>query len=1299
MKRLLTIFILFLSVFHSGTAKERFLYKQISQKDGLTSTVNCIYKEKGGNVWLGTPNGLYTFNGHDLKRSTDTLFSNKNIQRIEEDKEGGLWVLTNDWLMHRKKGEENFTHITSKEFNGLMPFYCTCHDEEGIWFGCFGGIYRYTYEDDRFALFRHLDGYDSFMCLYINRIDESTLLCSSKSGANIVNIETGEVSEITLGPIKEISGITTDSRGRLWVAFYNHGIRVLDKDGTLLKSYSTKNSSLSNDVVICFTEKDSKMWAGTDGGGINIIDMETDSIRVLSRISGDSSSFPDHSIKNLYTDHDGNVWAGSTREGLIRISQSGMKTYSDSHIGLSSGLSDQTVLSLFQEDDSPLIWIGTDGEGINSFNPNINRFTHYEHTLKTKIVSMATYSETELAMTIYADGAWIFDKKTGRIRPMPINDEELKYFMKYTGRSVVIANGKYNDIYFLRREVQKYDKQTGSCSTVPFASEVTVAGALYVIGESEKGIYLHDTYKVYLLDEAAEKVFVLGSADGHMINNGCLGADGCIWLATTKGLCRLNEDDTEATFISTSLFSEATSVVWDGKSRVWIGSGSYLYAYLVDEGIFALFGESDGASPNEFLAKPRLLSCEGDIYMGGVQGLLCIDSDYVIDASEVPVVSLYNISADKISLAPQQNGIYEVPRYSKTLSISVSTHETDIFRHKMYRFQIQGSGKEYEQTSPSLEIQNIPNPGKYDVLVSCTKRNGEWTDPEKIMTIRIPAPWYLSVWFIIGVLMFVLIVSVSVAIGLMHRKASRLQLALKEQEQTIYEEKVRMLINISHELRTPLTLIMAPLKRLLGETNSEAKEYATLGRVYRQSRRMKDLLDMVLDLRKMEAGRNSLKLERMDFNKWLNESVEDIVSEERQEGIDIIIDLDPRISMMDFDRRKCDTVLMNILINAIKHSSFGDTITIRTRLTSEDMVRISVSDEGPGLKDTDSARMFTRFYQGNTETYGTGIGLSYSKILVELHGGRIAAENNPDKGATFWWEIPVNSSKETMEQPARAYLNELMGFNPGGDVIAPEIDSFTTAGMTLMLVDDNQDLLDFLREALAPEFKDILTATGGNRAMSMIRSGQLPDLIVSDVNMPDGDGFRFCNELKCDERFSHIPFVLLTARGEEQSQGDSYRMGADGFLAKPFEIETLMELLRGMLRRKEDIRRKYLDTSDEQVDASYGSKEERFIIDLNRIISEHLSDPGLDQVLLCRELGMSRAALYNRMKAITGSGAKEYITRIRLEKAKSLIENSGLTIAEVSDMTGFASQSYFSTAFKAYTGQSPTQYKKSLQES
>ncbi len=1292
MKRiLLSLYIILLCSTVCLKADEHYIYTRISNRDGLPSTINTIYQEKNGNIWIGTPKGLYTFNGHELKRHNDSLFIDRNITRIEEDDEGGIWVLTGDWLMHKKPEDEAFTYLTAESHRNKTPFYSMCKEDDCIWFGSYGSIYRYTYKDSSFSRFSHPEGMEHYTCININRLDDSTLLCCSNLGTYLVDTDTGEFTATSLGPIKEVSSTTEDSEGRLWVAFYNHGIRVYDKKRNLLKTYSTRNSSLSNDIIISFTEKDGKIWAGTDGGGINIIDPETDSIKVLEHIPGDFSSLPAHSVKTLYTDNYGNIWVGTTRDGLVRVSQSNMKTYTDGQIGMPGGLSNKTVLSLFQEPDDHTIWIGTDCEGLNRFDPKTSRFTHYRQTFKTKIISAATYSDTELVLSVYADGLFLFDKNTGDIRPLEINDDELKHAIRHTVRRVILANGKNGDIYFLRQVVQRYDKNTGLCHTIPIQSGKKSRGHIYVIGLSDKGLYLHDTNGIYRIDEEAGELVKLCVAENNVINSGYIAPDGDIWLATEKGLGRFNEDSGELSYIGTNLFSSASAVVCDKQSRVWIGSGSHLYAYLIEEDSFAMFGESDGAILNEYQAKPRLLSYEGDVYIGGGQGLLRVNSGYTIDASEIPEMKLDHITVDKKQIYADTDGIYEVPRNSKFLSISVSTQETDIFRQKMYRFSFAGGRKEYELDSPTLEIQNLPVPGRYNVMVSCTRRNGEWTEPYGIATIRIPRPWYLSGWFITGMLAFILITSGSVVIGYMHRKASRLQIALKEKEQLVYEEKVRMLINISHELRTPLTLIMAPLKRILNDTVPPQELKATLSRVYRQARRMKNLLDMVLDLRKLEVGKSSLKMGKADFNEWIVSTVEDIIKEESAEGIRIDTELDQEVGLADFDSRKCETILMNILMNAVKHSSKGDRIIIRTCLPGNGNVRVSISDEGPGLGDIDESRMFTRFYQSNSEQYGSGIGLSYSKILVELQGGRIGAENNPDRGATFWWEIPVTRTGPA-EIQSKAYLNEIMETGIADDVIVSGASAFSTSGAKLMLVDDSQDLLDFLREALTGEFAEIITVTSGNKALAVLKNGKLPDIIISDINMADGDGYRLCAELKGNERYSHIPVVLLTARGDRQSQTDSYRSGADAYMSKPFEVDTLLELIRGILRKRDEIKKRYLDNTD-SADKKYGSNEEGLIIRLNKVIADNIDNPELDQQLLCRELGLSRASLFNKLKSITGTGAKEYITKIRIEKAKELIENTEMSIAEVSEKTGFASQSYFSTAFKGYAGITPSQYR------
>ena len=1268
-------------------ATEQFVFTRISQKEGLTSTVNCIYKEHEGDVWIGAPNGLFRFNGKSLSRCEDKAVSG-SIHEIAVDKDGNFWVLTSEGLICKKKGDEHFRQMTMQDKSGMNSFYSTCQDEEGIWFGGQGRLARYCYSTEELEIFSEGIGEEDFVVKNIHSLDNRTLLCSSPVGLILFDIIKKGASRISFTSRAEISDSFIDSKGNIWIALYNNGLEIYSKDRQLIRKIRSSETNLSSDIILCMTELDGKVWAGTDGGGVNVIDINDYSISILSHISGDASSFPAQSIKSIYTDNDGNIWAGSVRNGLIRVSKSGMKTYTDVHIGMNNGLSNPTVLCLHQDEGSDLIWIGTDGEGINCFNPDKNEFTHFKSTLKNKVVSIAGYSESELAISIYSDRIWLFNKKTGMIRPLPIMDPDINYNIRYAGRSINLYNENKDNLLLLGRNVKRYNKSTGECSYLEIEGG-KVKRDLFFLGKTKEGIWIHDAYSIYLLPQGEDTLKMVLDLD-VIINSGDFGDDGTLWLATKNGVYKCNAHNKEIRQIETHLFTNATSIICDNNSRVWVGTDDALYAYLPEANRFALFGHSDGASSNEYLPKPRLLSNRNEIYLGGIKGLLYIDESYSIDSVEKPLIKLDEIEVDHKRIELGRETSFRLPSGSKTLSLSVNVHEKDIFRQKRFRFHL-SSDSYIESVSPTLRFPQLPSPGTYPIMVSCTKRNGEWSTPTEIITLTIPQPWYFSWWFILIVCLSAAGTASGIYISQKRRKENQIKLALKEHEQKVYEEKVKMLINISHELRTPLTLIMAPLNRILNAMEPGGENYAALNRIYRQSHRMKGLLNMVLDLRKLEEGENQLSLEKIKFNRWVSAAIEDFLQEERSEGVDVIIDADPDLGQVDIDMKKCETIMTNIMINAMKHSCKGDTITISTTLTETGMARVSISDQGPGLGNTDPERLFTRFYQSKSEHYGSGIGLSYSKILVELHGGKIGAYNNDDKGATFWWEVPVSGTEESINEiPVKEYLNELLGHDIEYNLTDPE---YKTSSTRVLVVDDNQDLLDFVKGSLSGAFSDIITATSGNKAIKTLKSGKLPDIIVSDVNMPDGDGYSLCSKIKADDRFNHIPVILLTARGEEQSQSESYRAGADAFLAKPFEIDTLMQVIKSLLRKRADIRKKYLNTSSEEM-SDYGSNEEGFIIRLNAIIAGHIGDPELDQQLLCREMGMSRANLFNKMKAITGTGAKEYITKIRIDKAKHLLETTSLSLSEISEMTGFASQSYFSTAFKNNVGMTPSQYKK-----
>lgn len=411
-------------------------------------------------------------------------------------------------------------------------------------------------------------------------------------------------------------------------------------------------------------------------------------------------------------------------------------------------------------------------------------------------------------------------------------------------------------------------------------------------------------------------------------------------------------------------------------------------------------------------------------------------------------------------------------------------------------------------------------------------------------------------------------------------------------------------------------------------------------------------------------------------------------------------DFDPQIEKVPFDKEKCWTILSNLLINAFKHTPQGKKITVRTQLTTDRQhVRISISDQGAGLKNIDPNKLFTRFYQGNNEQSGSGIGLSYAKILVELHNGQIGACDNPDEGATFYFELPLKQKQnENAPEKQPSYLNELLSSLSEYDIDIPNRTDFTHINpkeYTILVADDNEELVEYIADELRKHFKRVLIVHDGQTAYQ-IACDENPDIIVSDVMMPGLNGYELCKAIKEDISVSHIPVILLTARNDNESRKYGYMLGADSYLDKPFEIDQLIEKIINKLYNRLQTQKHYHQIGIHPISTENDlSKADRLFMEkLHQTINDNLDNLQLDIPFLCGQIGISRASLYNKLKAITGMGANDYINKIRIERAMKLIKETNLNFTEISEKTGFTSPRYFSTAFKQYTGKTPTQYRK-----
>ena len=1293
--RILSLLLLFI-LLHSISEAKQYFFQQIPSQNGLSSMVRCMeVSQEKGYVWIGTRSGIGRFDGYEQRR-----YLRGNVTHILEDEEHTIWVITEKGVFRYNEIEDNFILVRDKDNNPVIAS-SLCLWEDGVIFGGRGRLYKYNYEDHIINLFHTLKPNGKYHISNLYQWDSHTLLATNRwAKALFIDIATGNTRPVPFNS-EQIISLLIDRKGNVWVAHYNQGVSCYGRNGKQLQTYHTQNSPLKTNVVLSLEEHNGQIWMGTDGGGIHILNPQTGKISTLRYIPGDRYSLPANSILCLYNDKSNNMWAGSVRNGLINIKEVGMKTYQDVLPGQNYGLSEKTILSIYQDNDNQ-IWIGTDGGGINLFDPATGKFHHILSTWEEKVASITGMDKNHLLVSLFSQGLFVFHKETHRYQPLVIINDSINDILCHRGKTVNVYQNTPETILMLSETPYKY--HIGKKQFIPITKGkgiTDIVGTLLPINSTGEDCYLHDLEHIYKINSSLNELELIFTCQTDTVfNSVSLDENGLLWIGSNYGLSYYNPVTKQYTLVPNTLINEISSLICDRQGRVWIGTEEKLFAYLIKEKKFILFGEPDGVVQNEYLEKPRLLSSSGDVYMGGVNGLLHINRHLPDEPALLPTLQLADILVggervyDRISNDHQLS----VNEKSKPIIIKIITRNKDIFRKPMYRYTITGlNGQNIYSYLPEINLSSLPT-GSYHIKAACSTRNGDWTADYDILTLIVLPPWYKSGWFILSCTLFIFVSVILIFILLLRNKETKLKWAMKEHEQQVYEEKVRFLINISHELRTPLTLIHAPLKQLMDKLTADNENYPLIQSICKQSERMKNILNTVLNVRKMEVGQSTLHVQSIQLDEWAEQLISDFKPEASVRGITLVYQPEPEIQTLCFDKEKCTTILTNLLINALKYTPDESTISISTRLSEDKRVRISISDQGPGLKDVDTNNLFVRFYQGNNSRPGTGIGLSYSKILVEQHGGNIGAYDNKNfgsPGATFWFELPLNTEPGNITLHPQEYLNTLLAPTQETESIPKQQEENKTApNHTLLVVDDNKDLTDYLATALKDRFKTIWVAADGEEALRLCRKKR-PHIVVSDIQMPRMNGYELCKQIKEDLEISHIPVILLTARNDEESQLYGYKNGADAYITKPFEVSMLYAIVCSQLHNRERMRTRYTDIGPlpPPEEGTFSSADEEFLNRLNQIITEHLDNEQLGIPFICDKIGISRASLYNKLKALTDMGANDYITQIRMERAIWLILHTELSVNDIADKTGFSTARYFSTVFKQHTGCSPTQYR------
>lgn len=1295
---------LLFSINHVGATD--YFFKRISIEHGLSHLrINTIYRDYKGILWIGTQQGLNKVDRNDLKtyfhdNKDSYSIAGNFIYSLNEDEEHSLWIASNGGLSLYNRKKDCFETKINNHIQSITNI------KTGVLFGGYTAIYFYRYktkEIKRLPIInkdpnRRKTNKD-YLITHLTQINDTLVLAGTEvDGIFLYNLNSHEFIPFKTNETKKdflLQGMLFDQEANeIYASEFQNGVFCYDLSGKLKKHYTTYNSGLSHNIVLDIKKYNNSIWFATDGSGIDILNTQTECFENIRHIPGDINSLPVNSITWLYVDSNNNLWAGSVRDGVFLFKKVHIRTFKDITLGSNKGLSEKVIISLF-EDKKGSLWIGTDGGGINMFNPQTKTFTHHLNTYGDKISSITGFSETELLVSVYGKGLFIYNTNTQRYNPFIIQDYETNKEECRSGFSPNCYRISAEKILILSKNGYLYNIENHSFKKLDYDEGIINVQALQWIDSDNSKSFMIKGNIIYTLDNEEgiiKRLLILN--ENEYINAICYEKNtNKLWIASTEGLKFYDINRRKVEKIETNVFSRAGRMCFD-KGYLWINALNLLFSYDIKNNKFMIWDDSDGFLPNDILTVK--LSQSGDIYMGGSSGLVKINKD--IDRNDDPFITfnLQEIELNgKVYAGHNQteSSRMRIPQNYSSLKIRIGLNEKDLFRHILFRYRISNQKHNFlvESYSNILSLTSLAT-GKYNIYVSCMTKSGSWTPETLLVTFDILSPWYKRTWFILSIIFSVL--GLIVLLGYLQIKKNKRKLEWEKamHVQELNEDKIQFLTNVSHELRTPLTLIYAPLKRMVEKKEISMEKLVSrkqIESIYRQADHMKNIINWILDYdRNTSLSSNRLTLSLVDINHLIRSIIYDFDQEFKAKHIDIKLALDEELKPIEMDDTKIRVVISNLLMNALKFSDPYMNVTVRSFLNG-DFVRIQVEDEGIGLQEVKVDKLFTRFYQGDHGRKGSGIGLAYCKELIEKHSGNIGIKENKRKGIVVYFDLPY---KTVADNKFKSFCAESYSHIPSEKVAIS--NEFDTSNCSVLIVDDNKDFQLFLENELKFLFKRVLKAKNGAEAMDIMINNQ-PDILISDVMMPIMDGYQLCKNVKENIEISHIPVVLLTAKSDDTSRKTGYKVGADVYLSKPFDVDLLLSVIQNQLKSKKAIRQKFqqgiLPIPPEQ--ATISNADEQFMTKLNKLIKDNYSNTEFDVSVIMDSLAMSRASLYNKMKHITGLGINTYINKYRIAVACSLLADTNKTIADIAFETGFTSQRYFSTVFKQITDKTPSNYR------
>ena len=1337
MKIKLTL-IIFLTFVLITVKSEEYNYKSITTRNGLAQNdVHKIIQDSKKFIWIATNDGLNRFDGYDFKtynKGYNGLQSNL-IVSISEDKNSNIWISTADKglfmynrlldkfihlsemtdLMHSKLPQkitrmlidntnnsiwvyeseagiykiqmnkefnkafyiQNFEAITKRVKNLIVRiFHC---DKNGrVWIGTNKGIYFYDIKNNKFQKIKAVG--ESIISIKDIEKEKLGVLCSDK----IVILNNLNFSILNTYPSADYNQLY----------FVQNSVFLANPNGLYKAQFDTKNNKIINEKKIdnfnnwksssIIVDNNNVIWVGFFNAGIRQYKIKSSLFKHL----GGEKHIGNNFVSSLFQDNTGAIWIGTLGTGLFKYSvNSDIDANKVYPIDL---LKQNKIYTITQSQKNGNIYIGTESITSNNvleINPKTGAFKY----LKTAGFSVRTLlvDSTYLWVGTYETGLLRYSLLTNKFtqinKRLTLNTEVIRSLIKDKKGNVWVGTDK---------------GLTAITASSKFSNKLIAYKVKYTQKDATKNI---DEYVLPIYESTKGDIWV-----------GTLG-DGVKQISNIQS--NFNSEIKEYNTSNGLSNNTIKSIIEDNRGFIWVSTNKGLNKINPTKSEIELYDISDGLQDNEFSEMSGFKSKDGALLFGGVNGFnisypdqiqidtlppVLVITDFLLSGQSVKVGERYNdriILNSDISFTEEIELKYNQNNFSFVFAgIHYLAPSKNLYRYKLNGFDVDWTKS--NSLNRIAKYTNIP-PGEYQFMLEGSNLSGVWTNKPLIITVTVYPPIWATWYAYLFYLLVVVVIFIKYRKYLIKRQnqENEVMLAKLEKKRTkeLMDMKVNFFTNISHEFRTPLTLILSPLQSFLSDKKvpDEIKKNTAIQTIEHNANILLKLINHLLNVSKHDQQKLEVQLKNKNFPNFINEVIHQFDFIAQSNNIALSFTSSSNEINIWFDPFLMEQIIYNLISNAFKYTPQGGKITLILKETPED-VKLAISDTGYGISKEAQNRIFERFFSVNSSennnTINTGIGLALTKSLIEMHNGSITFTSEEGIGTTFNIIIPKNEIKSVVEVEENISLPENSSFDNSTIDTKEEAITKFDENITLLVVDDNLQIIKLLTLLFSPYY-NVVSAMNGQEALEVIHD-LLPNIIISDVMMPVMDGLQLCKLVKTDEKISHIPIILLSAKATTENQTEGYAYNADAYCPKPFDNKMLIALTKSIIFNKRMLAQQFraeIDISPSKVTTT--PSDEKFLRRIIQIIEDRIDDTTLSVEDLYSEIGMTANNLNKKLKALTNTTAKIFIRNIRLKRAAQLLKMQRYRVSDVAFEVGFTDIKHFRECFKKEFGLSPTEYK------